>query len=728
MYPLIDSHRRKLDHVAEVVRLRSGHDITFLLEHSVGRALASEHSRTTRSRLPEIEVAGGTLEHIADWLVASIDADLKWLSNVDADGVPKKFSKFSGLADVIAEAARGHQRLLAQHGSVAAVEGEEVVIAELEAGYTIVELKSPQALDRESSHMQHCVGLGGYDEGITNGTISILSLRDAKGRPHATMEVLNRERYVRELKGKQNKFPTDKYFDLLVPWLNEGGLRMAPSQLGAGYFVGDGRIRHIDDLAENDVIDGNLNLDFGSSARNVMFPAGLWINGNLQIKGGDSISRITFGKDITVAGSVTVKDCEIAGLQNLKATQDIQLQSVEIDRIPAGHRFAVPITLNMVTARSDLVNDAVFQAGLRIAGWKTVTLKPSASIFGQLEITSTKKIVVLPGTTLDCDVSINERTLPNIPTDVIEGDLSVGAGVKITGSFSVKGGCVAFGEGFTVAQRLAVTYADAAALPRGLDVGSFCVNTVLGLGEIPADALIRGDVTLIKTDVRDFSTRRRWAGDLRISTDGAVHLPFGLDVAGTLELQGASIGRFPDAMRVGGSLVATRCDGAYIPDGTLVGASIKLDGSTGVRLPDNVTVSGSLHLDKAHMASMPVGVTVAEAVHLQGILVDRITCHFQAASYALADAIIIDMSDLTDIEEHLWISSHDIGHMPEDMNIGGKLIVKGNTLRGVLPNGLSVGEYIAATDVDCDTLAEMTSHVSVGVVVKSYARQASAGM
>ena len=88
-------------------------------------------------------------------------------------------------------------------------------VMKLDGGMKIVQLTTEKALDFESEYMGHCVGKGGYDEGVRRGSIKIYSLRDENGEPHATFEVrVNPEsgkEEVHQCKGKGNKAPVEKY-------------------------------------------------------------------------------------------------------------------------------------------------------------------------------------------------------------------------------------------------------------------------------------------------------------------------------------------------------------------------------------------------------------------------------------------------------------------------------------------------------------------------------------
>ncbi len=82
-------------------------------------------------------------------------------------------------------------------------------IMELGDGMRIVQLLTKKALDFESDYMGHCVGKGGYDSGIKDGSVKIYSLRDEYGEPHATFEV--KKGTIKQCKGKQDKAPEAKY-------------------------------------------------------------------------------------------------------------------------------------------------------------------------------------------------------------------------------------------------------------------------------------------------------------------------------------------------------------------------------------------------------------------------------------------------------------------------------------------------------------------------------------
>ena len=110
-------------------------------------------------------------------------------------------------------------------------EGKIKTIYEFEDGYKIVELIDQQAYNREGKLMGHCVA--GYLENQQDSII--LSLRDEENNPHVTMEVkkeINKnrkdkngnfieEKMVKQIKGKQNQPPVEKYRKYILDFLWE---------------------------------------------------------------------------------------------------------------------------------------------------------------------------------------------------------------------------------------------------------------------------------------------------------------------------------------------------------------------------------------------------------------------------------------------------------------------------------------------------------------------------
>lgn len=82
--------------------------------------------------------------------------------------------------------------------------------------FKIVSITKNHDLQIEGAKMGHCVGGGGYYNRLSDA-YKILSVRDEKNEPHATIELDGK--FVRQIKGKQNKTPIDKYIPIIVLWI-----------------------------------------------------------------------------------------------------------------------------------------------------------------------------------------------------------------------------------------------------------------------------------------------------------------------------------------------------------------------------------------------------------------------------------------------------------------------------------------------------------------------------
>jgi len=172
------------------------------------------------------------IPHIADWLRAAVVNGDAWLKRVDEKNRPKKLMKFGSLDQIMAEADKAMLKAAQKGRDIQLDESQEKLIRPLSDGYTLVELLSPEALDRESASMQHCIGNGGYDFKVGEDAFRYISLRDSSNKPHATMELErdeNGEWEIAQFQGKQNQPPVQKYCDVLVPYFKEENFRLSRS-------------------------------------------------------------------------------------------------------------------------------------------------------------------------------------------------------------------------------------------------------------------------------------------------------------------------------------------------------------------------------------------------------------------------------------------------------------------------------------------------------------------
>ena len=91
-----------------------------------------------------------------------------------------------------AEAQAEWHRDIARQSKVTQLTADQMLgvvsIMEFDDGFRWVDVQTEVCLQHEGTVMGHCVGQGGYTQGVQAGTTKILSLRDANNNPHATIE------------------------------------------------------------------------------------------------------------------------------------------------------------------------------------------------------------------------------------------------------------------------------------------------------------------------------------------------------------------------------------------------------------------------------------------------------------------------------------------------------------------------------------------------------------
>lgn len=92
-------------------------------------------------------------------------------------------------------------------------------------GWTVKRLDSPEDLELESDAMDHCIGNDDqpYCEALYNGRITVYSLRDPDGLPHATWHY-NPDGSLAQIQGYQGHSLKDEYWDRFEQWANQAGM------------------------------------------------------------------------------------------------------------------------------------------------------------------------------------------------------------------------------------------------------------------------------------------------------------------------------------------------------------------------------------------------------------------------------------------------------------------------------------------------------------------------
>lgn len=229
-----------------------------LLELSLGRVL---DNAAARGEFATGLVSAEQAAHIRDWLAAATANDEQWLKATDHEGRPKKLLKFGSIKAIIGEADKAMRKFAQRNQGVVLDEGSEELYAELEDGHYVVRLLTPEALDRESGEMRHCVGQGAYDHKVGTEQYDFLSLRDRFGKAHVTIELDLRPirgPIIVECQGKQNQPPAIAYARMLGPMFKDKGIRAG--QVGDIVFDQHWAAHHITSIPSETVVRGDLTI------------------------------------------------------------------------------------------------------------------------------------------------------------------------------------------------------------------------------------------------------------------------------------------------------------------------------------------------------------------------------------------------------------------------------------------------------------------------------------
>lgn len=320
--------------------LRSNDDdrVVELFNGTMERILTKDHKRNPNWLQDYAEAhSEGHLSHIADWLRAAVVNNDAWLEQVDDKGMPKKLMKCGDIARLMAEADKAMRKANQRIEVVQLDADHEQLYAQLDDGYSVVKLLTPEALDRESKQMQHCIGHGSYDQRLFTARTMFLSLRDRSNNAHATAHIDGNK--IVELQGKQNRPPLPKYLKLILSCLSMDMDDLSRYYRSIGEIVDAyGKWHPINALPKGFKYNGTLNLTAFFS-EDINLPENSHIVGSLQryanaMQGG----HLTIGEGTRIEG-----DLDIHGLlvlpENMEITGRIHLYESNLKRIPDGVKF-----------------------------------------------------------------------------------------------------------------------------------------------------------------------------------------------------------------------------------------------------------------------------------------------------------------------------------------------------------------------------------------------------
>lgn len=414
-------------------------EVARLLALSVGRVL---NNADLRHEDWEAQYQNCDVGHIKDWLKAALVNNDSWLANVDGKGRPLKLMKFSNLDQITQEADKAMMKANQKKQGIQIEAGEEELVATLKDGYYLVELLTPNALDKEGSLMQHCVGQGAYDDDVENGDIKILSLRDQHGKPHATIELRVPETAVfhhyeiAQIQGKQNKLPIGHYLTVLKPYLEKEFNNFQKYIAERGIVSADDGLFYSPNAIPVNTTVYNLIIN---QARDITLPNGLTVLKSFNISR-SSISKLP--DDINLMGNATFQSGKLTKFPDsfkvgghldiryhrpikmpdgLSIGGDLIIAHIDILELPEGLKVGRDLRI-LRTGRSEVVplpEGIEIGRHLIIEGSYIKHLPDNLKINGQLLIRDTP-INTLPSG-LECrgNIDIRATNIENIPSDIV---------------------------------------------------------------------------------------------------------------------------------------------------------------------------------------------------------------------------------------------------------------------------------------------------------------------
>lgn len=289
------------DIAATLESLCEGPEVARLAVIGIGGVLLRHH-RTDGSWHAAFDAYHHEIRHVIDWLASSVNEGDAWLRRLDDTGRPLKLAKMHSIPQLVREADKAFAKKMQRVATKAVLPSDERLVMDLRDGFRVVRMMTPEALDRESAEMRHCIGLGSYDSQLAGDRIGLYSLRDSSNKPHATMEIDYPSKSIVQLRGKQNAMPTSKYLDLLGPFIVAQGFH-SDEIARLGYVLSKhGNFLHASSIPDNTEFDGMLKLRcHDMDDADIRVPDGLKVNGDIDIGSG---FEGLFSKRTTVSGNV----------------------------------------------------------------------------------------------------------------------------------------------------------------------------------------------------------------------------------------------------------------------------------------------------------------------------------------------------------------------------------------------------------------------------------------
>jgi len=440
-----------------------------------------------------------SIEHIVEWLNWSIRSDVHWIRRLDKDGNIRKLMKLGSIPAMVNEANKSIAKLQEGHYEPESIE-DHLEVMKLADGFRVVRLLSPKALRNETASMQHCVGLGGYDERVLSKEHAFYSLRDSRGRSHATIYVMLQDGKwtIREMRGKQNRMAILKYRKIILPFLDENHFEIGAAATHAGILV-----------AEN-----NHHYPYDD------FPTGMKV------------------RDLDIS---QYREADMRDLPPF--SRNLIVRQTTLKNIPEGYEF---------------------QGNLDLRGNSLTSLPRGLHIRGDLDLSWTLRIKALPeDLVVDGNIILSMSKVRHIPSSTKFGTLKAGGipihlpeGGKFDGSLDLaeEYGHLAIPKNLHIKGDLNLAGLALVSLPDGLIVEGELDISRTRIKHLPADLQVRHLIAQ-ESDIQNLRRSLYIPGNLDISGTKISHLPKGLSVGGDLVLADTDIHWIPGGTRIGGDIV-----------------------------------------------------------------------------------------------------------------------------------------------------------------------------
>jgi PcfJ-like protein len=281
------------------------------------------------------------LERIDRWLRGAIERKESWIEKKDSDGRVTRLRNVKTLEDALALCEQDGDRLrrawLIRRDLAHGNNPRHVNIAQrFDDGGFAVELKTPSALRWEARHMRHCLSNATYARRLRMGDVAYFSIRDPKGRPRVTLEVIGG--CVTQCRGRANSDPFASYSSKIacladaMGWDGSDHQPEEPRQLerfDLDQMVFDtdvtlsdrmlplARMLHVNGTLEAVDLDGLTSLPAVMRIRGDLIlrrcnnlrhmPRWLHVEGNAHIEECGSVTEL--GTNFYAGGSLVVRDC-----------------------------------------------------------------------------------------------------------------------------------------------------------------------------------------------------------------------------------------------------------------------------------------------------------------------------------------------------------------------------------------------------------------------------------